>query len=324
MNGTDQAQAVDARPKLLLMSTFGMDYLRPHLDGFELIRHWEADDPDALVRREGAGVRALVASGVDRVDARLIAALPDLELISLTAAGHQSVDLEAARAAGVTVTSARGVNAADVADHALGLMIAARREIVADDQWVRSGNWAHVGRRPTTRSLGGERVGILGLGHIGQQIAKRVAPIVADVAWWGPREKPESGLRRAPDLMTLARESSTLFITCPGGAETDKIVSAELIDALGPQGLLVSMSRGSVVDELALIEALKAGRLGQAALDVFDPEPAPPERWADVPNTLLAPHMAGSADASLAGAAALAIANVRRLLAGEPLENVVR
>jgi hydroxypyruvate reductase len=144
------------------------------------------------------------------------------------------------------------------------------------------------------RSLSGAKVGVAGLGHIGSAIARRVEPFDTEVAWWGPRDKPGVKWRRFGSLLEMAKWADILFIAVFAHDETRGIVTREVIEALGPEGLIVNVSRGFVIDEDELIAALKDGRLGQAGLDVFETEPTPAERWAEVPNVVLAPHCAGS------------------------------
>jgi lactate dehydrogenase-like 2-hydroxyacid dehydrogenase len=158
----------------------------------------------------------------------------------------------------------------------------------------------------------------VGLGYIGAAIARRCEPFKLQVSWWGPRPK-DAPWPWAASLLDLARDSDILIVACPGGDETRGLVSAEVIDAVGPQGMIVNVSRGSVVDEDALIAALKAGRLRRAALDVFQTEPTPAERWADTPGTLLTPHRAGGTTEGIPNMLGMALDNIRLHFAGEPV-----
>jgi lactate dehydrogenase-like 2-hydroxyacid dehydrogenase len=209
------------------------------------------------------------------------------------------------------------VNADDVADHALALMLAAWRGIVASDRHVRNGDWGKV-RRPQGRSLTGRKLGVVGLGHIGAAVARRAEAFGMQVSWWGPNPKP-APWPRAESHLALAAESDVLVVASRADASNAGLISREVIAALGPDGLLVNVARGSVVDEDALIEALRAGALGGAALDVFVEEPTPPERWAGLANAVLTPHDGGGTIETVPRMAALAVENIRLHLAGEPL-----
>jgi lactate dehydrogenase-like 2-hydroxyacid dehydrogenase len=289
---------------------------------FEIIRYWQAESGDALLRREGAGVRAILSLGTERIDEAILSLLPDLELIAVIGAGYDRIDLAAVRARGVIVTNGGALPADDTADYAVGMMIAARRGIIEGNTWVRAGRWRTQGRMALTGSLRGERVGIVGLGNIGRAIGTRVAAFGMDIAWWGPRPHP-SPYHRFDSLVELAQWSRVLFVAVRPDVDNNAMINTEVIDALGPDGLLINISRGVVVDEAALIDALRTGRLGQAALDVFESEPTLPESWVDVPNTLLSPHAAGGTRESRDTLGRAAIENIRRIYAGKTPANIV-
>ena len=237
-------------------------------------------------------------------------------------AGYEGVDVPWCRSHGIEVTYAGGVNADDVADHAMGLLLASSRDMHEQDRAIRDGCWRLEDRLLPQPSLTGRRLGILGLGYIGAAIARRAEPFKLRVSWWGPRSK-DSPWPRAESLLALARDSDILMVACPGGPETQGLVGAEVIAALGPDGMLVNVARGSVVDEDALIAALKSGGLRRAALDVFREEPTPADRWADVPHTLLTPHRAGGTTEGVPNMVGLALENIRLFLAGEPVASPV-
>ena len=170
-----------------------------------------------------------------------------------------------------------------------------------------------------TPSLGGRRVGIVGLGAIGEAVARRCEAFALSVAWWGPREKPDAPWPRSADLTALARDSDILVVAARATEQNRGLISGEVLGALGEEGLLVNVSRGQVVDEDALIAALRSGRLGMAALDVFAEEPTPAERWAGVPNLVLTPHTAGATSAAVPKMAAMTRENLLRFFRGEAL-----
>jgi lactate dehydrogenase-like 2-hydroxyacid dehydrogenase len=232
------------------------------------------------------------------------------------------VDVAWARARGLQVSHSPGVNHEDVADHAMGLILVAWRKILAGDAQLRAGAWKPT-EKLITPTLGGRRLGIVGLGGIGAALARRAEAFGLEITWWGPREKPDAPWPRRPDLTALAAASDILAVTCRANDETRGLITRAVLDVLGPDGLLVNVSRGQVVDEGALIDALKDGRLGMAALDVFHKEPTPPDRWEDVPNTVLTPHTGGATAAAVPKMIALTLENLRRYFAGEPLANPV-
>ncbi|MBC7167490.1 2-hydroxyacid dehydrogenase [Phenylobacterium sp.] len=281
--------------------------------GYRVVRRWDLEDADR------AQVQAIAHAGEVVLEPEFLQSLPKLGLIACISVGYDGVDVAWCRARGIEVTHAQGLNAEDVADHAVGLLIASWRNIVTGDAHVREGRWAPDDRLGARPALRGRKVGVVGMGHIGQACATRVEAFGMTVAWWGPNPKPELAWPRAESLLKLAEDSDILIVACRADASNRGLISREVIDALGPRGLLVNVSRGSVVDEDALIAALKDKRLGRAALDVFQQEPTPPARWADVPNTVLSPHAAGGTLESIPRMIGQAHENLRRHFAGEPL-----
>ena len=306
-----------SKPALLIVQPH-LGMLTPFLEpDFTVWRFWEGPPVEAVTV-----IRALVVAGEFPVDKALVEGLPNLGLIAFFTAGYDGLDLEWARARGLKVSHSPGVNHDDVADHAIGLVLGAWRRIVDGDRMLRSGAWKSS-EKMRTPSLGGRRLGIVGLGAIGEAIAMRAQAFGMQVAWWGPREKPAATWPRAQSLAALAAASDILVVAARASEDNRGMISRAVIDALGRDGLLVNVSRGQLVDEGALIGALKEGRLGMAALDVYQTEPTPPARWADVPNTVLTPHTAGATSAAIPKMVALTRENLRRFFAGEPLANPV-
>ena len=301
-----------AKPTLLVMSRAVAGIAKPPAGRYEILCLDDADDRDAFLRARGAGIRVVLASGVERLDAGRLASLPDLELIAA----------EAAKARGIAITNAGDINAGDVADYAVTLMLAHRRGLIANDRHVRGDEWPKR-RMPPGRSIARDRVGIVGLGHIGAAIAERLAPFGCEIVWWGPRAKPGAPWRRIGTLTDLAAWASVLMVAARGDDSTRGLVDAAAIAALGEDGLIVNVARGFVIDEPAMIAALRSGALGGAALDVFDHEPMAGSRYADVPNLIMAPHVAGATEDALAAVVASALDNIERLFAGETLLNRV-
>jgi lactate dehydrogenase-like 2-hydroxyacid dehydrogenase len=284
--------------------------------GLTMARVWDLSDADR------AKVRAIVHAGEFVLTPEFLTSLPALGLIACVSVGYDGVDVPWCRAHGIEVTHAEGLNAEDVADHAIGLLIAAWRNIPAADAVVREGRWRHEDRLAAQPSLGGRRLGIVGLGHIGQAVARRAEPLRLTVSWWGPRDKP-SAWPRAESLLALAQASDILVVACRAEPANRGLISREIIEAVGPKGLIVNVARGSVIDEPALREALRNGRLWRAALDVFAIEPTPRELWADLPNTVLTPHCAGTSSEAIPLLVAQSVDNVKRFLADEPVASPV-
>jgi lactate dehydrogenase-like 2-hydroxyacid dehydrogenase len=284
--------------------------------GLTMARAWDLSDADR------ARVRAIVHAGEFVLTPDNLSALPALGLIACVSVGYDGIDVAWCRSHGIEVTHAEGLNAEDVADHAIGLMIAAWRNIPTADRIVREGRWRHEDRLAPQPSLGGRKLGIVGLGHIGEAVARRAEPLRLEVSWWGPRAKP-APWPRAESLLALAEQSDILVVACRADAANRGLISAEIIEAVGPKGLIVNVARGSVIDETALRAALKDGRLWRAALDVFATEPTPHDLWADLPNTVLTPHTAGSSSEAVPLLVGQSVENVKRFLAGEPVVSPV-
>jgi lactate dehydrogenase-like 2-hydroxyacid dehydrogenase len=280
-------------------------------------RLWEGPPIEAQT-----DVRAIVVAGEFELDKGLVERLPNLTHVACFTAGFDGIDVDWCHSRGLTVTHAPGVNHEDVADHAIGLILAARRRIVDGDRTVKDGTWI-LDNRLMTPSLKGQRLGIVGLGDIGQAVARRAEPMRMTIAWWGPREKISPWVR-AESLLALARDSDILVIACRADETNRGMISGAILDALGPNGLLVNVARGQLVDEDALITALKDGRLGQAALDVFQHEPTDALRWTDIPNTVLTPHTGGTTTEAVQGMLMLLVQNLQAILQGAPAVTPIR
>lgn len=286
------------------------------VQGWAVARAWD------LAEGDRGRVRVIVHAGEVVLEPAFLESLPALGLIACVSVGYDGVDVPWCRARGIEVTHADGLNAEDVADHAVGLLIASWRDIVAGDRMVREGRWGQADRMGPRPGLKGRKVGIVGLGHIGEAVAMRVEAFGMSVSWWGPRPKP-AAWPRAETLLDLARDSDILVVACRADASNRGMISAQVIEAVGRRGLIVNVARGSIIDEDALIAALKDGRLGRAALDVFAEEPTPAARWAQVPGVVLTPHSAGGTIDSIPRMVGQALDNVARFTAGAPLASPV-
>nr|WP_087574001.1 2-hydroxyacid dehydrogenase [Sphingomonas sp. CDS-1] len=308
----------EARPLILV----AQPHLAPLLDvlssRYDVMALWEESGRARLAEAE-----ILVTAGEFRLDPAMLDRMAALRLIACFTVGYDGVDLDWARARGVAVTHAGDANAADVADHALGLILAHRRQILMGDRQVRSGEWT-AGAKMLTRSMTGARIGIVGMGSIGVALAERAEAMRMRIGWWGPREKPELRWPRAESLEALARDSDVMVVAAKATEQNRGMISAAICDALGSGGLLVNVARGQLVDEDALIAALREGRLGGAALDVFESEPTPAARWADVPNMVLTPHTGGATYEAVGRMRDMLLANLAAHFAGETLVSPVR
>ena len=314
--------ALSGKP-VVLVADRALARMAERLDAqYETHRLWEQPDPMAYAAGPGQAVRAIVAMGGPPLDPTLVGALPNLGLIACLASGFEGVDAQHARARGVEVTHSASINHEDVADHAIALFLAAARRVTAGDRWVRDGRWGKA-PLPAVRSIRSLKVGVLGLGVIGRSVARRLEAFGVEIRWWGRRPQPDAAYPRAESLAALAAWADVLMVTARADASNVGLVGREVLEALGPQGLVVNVARGSIVDEDALIAALRDGRLGGAALDVFQTEPTPPERWAGLDNAMLTPHSAGHTQTAGEEMVGLLMENLRRFFAGEPLATPV-
>ncbi|MEJ1089723.1 2-hydroxyacid dehydrogenase [Microbacterium sp. Mu-80] len=279
------------------------------------------DDAAALDPADAAKVRAVVTSGRVGVPSALMAALPNLEIVTNFGVGYDTTDVAQAAERGIQVTNTPDVLTDCVADTALGLMLDVFRRFGASERFLRDGRW-ESGGFPLTRRFSRSTVGILGLGRIGQAIARRAAAFDATVLYTTRRPVESVTWEHIPSAVELARRSDVLVVAVPGGAATDGLVDAEVLRALGPDGFLVNIARGSVVDEDALIDALEAGEIAGAGLDVFAHEPHVPPRLIRDDVTLL-PHVGSGTRETREDMRDLTLANLRAHLAGQPLPTPV-
>lgn len=280
-------------PERVLVFGALSDRMRARLgDAVELV---EPEDPHAWLDREGngAGITGVIVMSHFDLSEPVLAKMPNLRVLSSFGVGYDHVDARAAAARGIVVTHTPDVLNEEVASTAVMLMLACYRNLLGDDAYVRSGRWEREGNAPLTRTADGRRVGLLGMGRIGQAIARKLAAFDADISYHA-RNRRDVPYTYFDDLAEMARAVEVLIVITPGGAATRHLVNAEVLGALGPEGMLINVGRGSVVDEPALVRALEEGRLGWAGLDVFENEPHVPEALKAMPNVVLLPHV-GSA-----------------------------
>ena len=290
---------------------------------YTLHKLWKSGDQDALIDEVGVSVRGVVTNGIDGIKGELIKRLPALEIIAVLGVGVDSVDLETAKGQGVHVTNTPDVLTVGVAELAMAILLDVGRKITWNDRYLRAGRWPKEGDPPLSSSLAGRTLGMLGMGRIGQAIAERAKVFGMDIIYGGPNKKADLPFEYYSDPVALARAADVLMIACKGGAETAGLVSAEVIDAVGPEGWLINVSRGSVVDENALIDALQAGRLGAAGLDVFANEPQVPEALMAMENVVLQPHQGSACVETRDAMGDLVLANLSAHFAGKPLPTAV-
>ncbi|EXS71078.1 2-hydroxyacid dehydrogenase [Sphingobium sp. Ant17] len=263
--------------------------------------------------------RALVSFGSVGASAAIMDALPRLELIALFSVGYDQVDIDHVRQRGIRVTNTPDVLTDDVADLAVGLLYATIRNIAANDRMVRSGAWARGEKPALSGRVTGRRIGIVGLGRIGRAIAKRLDPVAGEILYHNRRAATDTPYRYVADPIDLARQSDILIVATSGGPEAANLVDAAMLDALGPDGVIVNISRGSVIDEDALVAALADGRIAGAGLDVFAAEPHVPPALLAMDQVVLQPHQGSATIHTRAAMADLVLANLDAYFAGKVL-----
>jgi len=303
---------------VLMPGTYPEWDMAPMREAYTLHHLWEAPDRQAFIAEHASEIRAIATRGELGASTELIAALPKLELVACYGVGTDGIDLAACRARGIRVTNTPDVLNGDVADLAVGLMLAVQRRIPAGDQFVRSGAWAHGGMPLATRVFG-QRIGIAGFGRIGGTIARRLSGFDVEVGYFSRTPKAESPHRRFASLSAMAEWCDVLIVILPGGEATRGIVNGEVLQALGPRGWLVNVSRGTTVDEGALLQALETRAIAGAALDVFLNEPRIDPRFAALDNVVLTPHHGSGTEAARRAMGELVRRNLEAHFAGRPL-----
>jgi hydroxypyruvate reductase 2 len=279
----------------------------------------KAKDPDALLKELAPRLTAIATGGHHGVGAAVMDALPKLEIISSVGVGTDAIDVTYARKRGIAVCNTPDVLNDDVANLAIALLLAVTRKLVAYDRYVRDGRWVSEGYPPFTRATAGTKVGMLGMGRIGQTIAEKLKVFRCEIAYHSRRPAPQLPYRHYPSLVDLAAASDALIVIVPGGRSTEKLVDRPVLDALGPKGVLINIARGSVVDEEALVAALEEGRLGGAGLDVFADEPNVPEALFKMENVVLQPHQGSATVETRRAMGDLMLQNLAAFFAGKPL-----
>jgi hydroxypyruvate reductase len=306
------------KPEILSVANIpGFDF--PAMEAhFTVHKLWQAPDREKLLAEVAPRVRGIQATGTAAVEATLIERLPKLEIIACCGVGYDGIDVAAARRRKIPVTNTPDVLNDCVADVAMGLLIDASRGIARGDRFVRAGKWLKGGLPLATR-VSGKRLGIVGMGRIGRIIARRASGFDMRIAYHARHPVQDVPFTYHAQLVDLAKDSDYLVVIVPGGKETYHLVNEHVMRALGPQGILVNVARGTVVDEAAMVKCLADGSLGGAALDVFEQEPKVPEALWTMDNVVLAPHIGSATRETRAAMCKLTIDNLVAHFAGKPL-----
>ena len=307
-----------ARPAVLTVMNVPPFYLEPLRAAFTVYERLHETDPAAFAR-VAPTIRAITGGGESQVPRALQQQLPALEMISIFGVGYDKVDVAAAKERGIPVTHTPNVLNDEVADLAIGLMLSVARRIPQADRYVREGLWEMKGPMPLARKVSGARLGIVGLGRIGQAIAQRALAFGMSIAYTGRTQRPAIPHPYYPSARELAANVDFLVVITPGGEGTRRMIDRDVLRALGPRGYLINVARGTVVDEPALIEALRAGEIAGAGLDVYEDEPRVPKALRELENVVLTPHMASATKETRQAMADLALANLQAHFAGRPL-----
>lgn len=288
-------------------------------DTYSLHRYDLADNKENFLLEAGKQCIGVIASGHFPLDQNFIQHIPNAKIVACSSVGYDAIDVSALTDNGIRFTNTPDVLTDDVADMAILLMLAARRRLLFGDRYVRSGDWGQEGMMPLTIRTQGSRVGILGLGRIGQAIANRCSVMGQQIAYHGRNQKKGVDYSYFEDLVKLAEWSDVLIAATPGGLETQKLVSKQVLEAIGPNGTFINISRGSVVDEAALIELLQSRDLGSAGLDVYENEPNPNIAIGQLDNVVLYPHHASGTQETREAMAQLVVDNLAAYFADRPL-----
>ena len=316
------ATTTDEQPSVLVVWPIRPNAMAQLEQEFRLVHLSSSPDPEALIEAESGDIRGIVSTGERGVSAALIDRLPRLEIVACFGVGYDGIDVGACRQRDVRVTNTPDVLSKEVADMGIGLILMTLRRLAEADRFVRRGAWLE-GAMPMGTCVTGKKLGIVGMGRIGQELAKRAQALEMIPAYHNRNRRPDVDLPYFATPVELARWADVLVLACPGGPATHHLVNESVIEALGPQGWLVNISRGSVLDEPALVKALEEGRIRGAGLDVFADEPRVPEALLKMENVVLTPHHASATDETRDAMAQLVVDNLRAHFAGRPLLTAV-
>ena len=308
------------KPLDVLMPAKGMDLIEDEISArLPLHRLWLEPNPDLWLAEWAPRIRAIAMTGGHApLDEAYMRQYPKLEIISSFGVGYDNIDAKAAARLGITVTNTPGVLDDEVADTALGLMIMTVRQLPQSERYLRAGQWTAKGNFPLSASLRGRTVGIFGLGRIGKAIAKRIDAFGLPIAYHSRHAQADVPYRYYASLVEMAKAVDILIVIAPGGPATQHIINAEVLQALGPDGVLINVARGSLVDEKALIEALRNKTILAAGLDVFENEPSVPQELIALENTVLLPHVGSASVKTRRAMAECVVSNLFAWADGKP------
>lgn len=307
------------KPDILVVVPSRPDQMKMLEAAYTLHRYDQAEDRDALLKEVGEKIRGVVTMGSKGLTRDIHERLPNLEIVAVGSVGYDTVDIEGCKARGIPVTNTPDVLTNDVADLAMALTFDIVRGLTRGEKYVRSGRWRDEGSMALTTTLTGKTMGIIGYGRIGKAIARRAEAFEMEVAYHGRNMQEGSPHPYYETPEALAKACDVLMLACPGGEETRGLVSRAVLEALGPSGYLVNIARGSVVDEAALLELLKANKIAGAALDVFENEPKIDETFFTLENVVLQPHVGSATQETRNAMAQLVVDNLAAHFAGKPL-----
>jgi hydroxypyruvate reductase len=307
------------KPEILMIAPMMPTVMNALETAYTVHRLWEASDRPDFLTRVATGIRGVATNGSVGISGDIINALPNLEIIACYGVGVDAIDLPVAKARGIPVTTTPDVLTSDVADMAVGLMIATSRRLVQGDKYVRNLEWGQKGEMPLTQRVTGKRAGIVGLGRVGKALAKRLSAFEMQISYTDLAAQSDQPYTFVPTLTDLADSNDFLIVTAAGGHASRKMVNQTVLEALGAKGTLINVSRGSIVDEDALVAALESGALGAAGLDVFANEPHVPEVLFKFDNVVLMPHHSSGTIESRTAMGELVIGNLEAHFSGKSL-----
>jgi len=282
------------KPELLIIGDITQRMATAFDAAFTCYYHDQIEDVEQFIAGEGKAIQAIATTGHDGVPEAILTGLEQLKVISCYGVGYDAIDVTTAAQRGILVSHTPNVLNDEVATTAVMLLIACYRQLIVNHNYILAGNWVRKGNAPLSRTIDGMSVGLLGYGRIGQTIARKLGAFGCKISYHARNERTDSPHRYYPSVMEMAEKVQALIAITPGGPDTRHLVNEQVLHALGKEGCRINVARGSVVDEQALVEALKHGHLGYAGLDVFDKEPQVPEALFEMDNVVLTPHI-GSA-----------------------------
>ncbi|MEM9469563.1 MAG: 2-hydroxyacid dehydrogenase [Pseudomonadota bacterium] len=306
------------KPVLLSFHANGPAGLSQLEERFEVVKLFNAKDPEAEIQKHKDNVVAINCTIGQFMTKKIIESLPNLEIIVTFSVGFDHIDIDTAKERDIRVGNTPHVLAAETADTGMALLLATAKHVVENDVYIRVGKWLN-GDPPLGTSLNGKTIGIVGLGDIGSKVAKRCEAFDMNVVYYGPREKSQYSYKYYNNVTAMAEDSDFLILCCPGGQATANLVDTHVLDALGPEGILINIARGSVVDEPALIKALQEKRIQAAGLDVFANEPQVPEEFISMDNVVLLPHIGSATKETRTKMGQLVIDNIKAHFDGKEL-----